>query len=310
MTERTADAGRGRDGAEHRGRRHAGSDAGDRNRPRLAPRPLDRPAVDAEAAAAFGRPDGGRRRLRPGAASARRRAQRSHVDRPAAAPPRCAGATAARPRTPAPRCSARPAPARPTQPDEPAPFWDPVRSRPVAQPRQPGRPRPARRRRAQPRRRRRAATGARLSLREVLFGAPGAADGRCRRSPPSRCSSARSAASSGRLTGRGRVPAHLARSPRITQAVTEAKERPPGSVADIAARTVPAVVSVEVKVGDQGGTGSGVVDRRRRLRAHQQPRRRRPPPTAPAPRSTRSSTTAPGCPRASSAGTPRPTSPW
>ena len=26
--------------------------------PRLAPRPLDRPAVDAESAAAFGRPDG------------------------------------------------------------------------------------------------------------------------------------------------------------------------------------------------------------------------------------------------------------
>jgi S1-C subfamily serine protease len=44
----------------------------------------------------------------------------------------------------------------------------------------------------------------------------------------------------------------------ITQAVA-AKERPPGSVADIAARTVPAVVSIEVRVGQEGGTGSGVV---------------------------------------------------
>jgi putative serine protease PepD len=37
------------------------------------------------------------------------------------------------------------------------------------------------------------------------------------------------------------------------------KERPPGSVSDIAARVVPTVVSIEIKFGDQGGTGSGVV---------------------------------------------------
>ena len=46
--------------------------------------------------------------------------------------------------------------------------------------------------------------------------------------------------------------------PTITQTV-QAKERPPGSVADIAARTVPAVVSIEIRVGQEGGTGSGVV---------------------------------------------------
>jgi putative serine protease PepD len=46
--------------------------------------------------------------------------------------------------------------------------------------------------------------------------------------------------------------------PTITQTV-QAKERPPGSVADIAARTVPAVVSIEIRVGEEGGTGSGVV---------------------------------------------------
>jgi S1-C subfamily serine protease len=46
--------------------------------------------------------------------------------------------------------------------------------------------------------------------------------------------------------------------PTITQ-TSPGRERPPGSVADIAARTVPAVVSFEVRVGEEGGTGSGVV---------------------------------------------------
>ncbi len=44
----------------------------------------------------------------------------------------------------------------------------------------------------------------------------------------------------------------------IAEAV-QGKERPPGSVSDIAARTVPAVVSIEIRVGEEGGTGSGVV---------------------------------------------------
>ena len=61
----------------------------------------------------------------------------------------------------------------------------------------------------------------------------------------------------GRLTaeGAGRVT-----EPRATLTATSpARERPPGSVADIAARTLPAVVSLEVRVGAEGGTGSGVV---------------------------------------------------
>ena len=50
-------------GAARRGRRPARRSAGagggiERLRPRLGPRPLDRPAVDAESATAFGRPDG------------------------------------------------------------------------------------------------------------------------------------------------------------------------------------------------------------------------------------------------------------
>jgi S1-C subfamily serine protease len=98
--------------------------------------------------------------------------------------------------------------------------------------------------------------GARLSLSEVLFG---------RRVRPRALAALAVVAllvgAAGGLVGR--LTAEGAASltepdPTITQAVA-AKERPPGSVADIAARIVPAVVSIEVRVGDQGGTGSGVV---------------------------------------------------
>jgi S1-C subfamily serine protease len=41
--------------------------------------------------------------------------------------------------------------------------------------------------------------------------------------------------------------------------VDEGISRPPGSVSDIADRVTPAVVSIEVRVGDAGATGSGVV---------------------------------------------------
>jgi S1-C subfamily serine protease len=36
-------------------------------------------------------------------------------------------------------------------------------------------------------------------------------------------------------------------------------ERQPGSVADVAARVIPSVVSIEIRVGDTGGSGSGIV---------------------------------------------------
>lgn len=41
--------------------------------------------------------------------------------------------------------------------------------------------------------------------------------------------------------------------------ISEPMVRPPGSISDIADRVRPAVVSIEVRVGDSGGTGSGVV---------------------------------------------------
>ena len=61
----------------------------------------------------------------------------------------------------------------------------------------------------------------------------------------------------GRLTADG--AAELTEPGATLSTVLEAKERPPGSVADIAARTVPAVVSLEIRVGEEAGTGSGVV---------------------------------------------------
>lgn len=48
--------------------------------------------------------------------------------------------------------------------------------------------------------------------------------------------------------------------PDVTLAEAEpGQDHPAGSVADVAQRVVPAVVSVEVRIGSQGGTGSGVV---------------------------------------------------
>ena len=41
--------------------------------------------------------------------------------------------------------------------------------------------------------------------------------------------------------------------------VSPGRERPPGSVADVAGRVAPAVVSLELQAGTSGGTGSGVV---------------------------------------------------
>jgi S1-C subfamily serine protease len=98
--------------------------------------------------------------------------------------------------------------------------------------------------------------GARLSMREVLFGrrvAPraliglglvalliGAVGGLV-----------------GRLTAEGANPLT---SPDTTLVQNEpAHDRPPGSVAEVSARVVPAVVSIEIRVGDSGGAGSGVV---------------------------------------------------
>jgi putative serine protease PepD len=57
----------------------------------------------------------------------------------------------------------------------------------------------------------------------------------------------------------GRLPAMATDPDFVVAGVSPAVERPPGSVAAIAARVTPSVVSVEVRTGDTGDTGSGVV---------------------------------------------------
>ncbi|SHG34918.1 trypsin-like peptidase domain-containing protein [Streptoalloteichus hindustanus] len=100
------------------------------------------------------------------------------------------------------------------------------------------------------------AEGARLSLRELVLG---------RRVRPSALAALFGAALLvgtlggflGRLTAEEGSPLT---SPNVTLAeVAPGKERPAGSVADVAGRVLPAVVSIEVVVGSGGSTGSGVV---------------------------------------------------
>jgi S1-C subfamily serine protease len=102
----------------------------------------------------------------------------------------------------------------------------------------------------------RRASGPRLSARELLFG---------RRVAPSALVLLAVLAL---LVGAvGGVVGHLTAEgtdtivdPGATLAQVDAgKERPAGSVADVAGRVLPAVVSIEVRSGTTGGTGSGVV---------------------------------------------------
>jgi S1-C subfamily serine protease len=99
-------------------------------------------------------------------------------------------------------------------------------------------------------------TGARLSARELLFG---------KRVEPKALALLAAIAlligAVGGLVGKwaGDASSSLLDPGASIATTSPAKERPPGSVADIAARVVPAVVSIEIKLGDQGGTGSGVV---------------------------------------------------
>jgi putative serine protease PepD len=63
----------------------------------------------------------------------------------------------------------------------------------------------------------------------------------------------------GWLLSRGTGEAPLHRAGEQLSEVSAGISRKPGSVSDIAARVMPAVVSVEVRVGQSGDTGSGVV---------------------------------------------------
>ena len=98
--------------------------------------------------------------------------------------------------------------------------------------------------------------GARLSLREMLFG---------RRLQPAALALFGAAVLlvgaagglMGRLTAEG--GGSLTDPDATLVQVEPAVDRPAGSVADVADRVLPAVVSIEIRTGDQGGFGSGVV---------------------------------------------------
>jgi S1-C subfamily serine protease len=218
--------------------------------PRLGPRPLERPSVDPDAAAVFGRPgdvEGGFAAQRNGTA------QHTTLVSP---PPAALASAFGRPDPSAPALQ------RPnengsgngrvhedsfwTEGAERDPWRDPESAAALGPP-------PGSKERASESVR---GEGARLSLRELLFG---------RRVEPRALAVLAAVAvligSAGGLVGRFTAEGAAGLTdpdPTISQTV-DARERPPGSVADIAARTVPAVVSFEIRVGDEGGSGSGVV---------------------------------------------------
>ncbi|MBN9109562.1 MAG: trypsin-like peptidase domain-containing protein [Pseudonocardia sp.] len=224
--------------------------------PRLAPRPLERPPVDPGETSVFGRPTG----VDGGFAPQRNGADGSGNGRIAATAPPPAALAAAFSRSPGEGTDLQrpPTPAGPAgEPGGPA-FWDdadkPADADPWRNPASPvelGEPAPG-----DDEVRPAPGPGARLSVRELLFGR--------RVHPRALILLAVLALAVGAVGGIvGRLTADGAQTltePGATLTSTsESKERPPGSVADIAARVLPAVVSIEIKVGDQGGTGSGVV---------------------------------------------------
>lgn len=226
--------------------------------PRRTVRPPVRIPADAAAALVFGRPAGLEDGFAPPAFAPPSSAPPSSASTgsaTAAAPPPAALAAAFGRPSPEGDALQRP-PGTAARDDVPDPFWDATAAddpwrRPDAAVTwgrpgvdgDPGAPAPL-------------GAGPRLSLREVLLG------GRVR--PLALLALAGVALLVGAVGGVvGRLTAEDASrlttpDPTITQ-VVGTRERPPGSVAAIAARIVPSVVSIEIRVGDQGGTGSGVV---------------------------------------------------
>ena len=215
-----------------------------RDRPVLAPRPLWRPPVDAADRRTFGRPDGS---TGPFAERDRTTSSRLPVAPPADAV--LADAFGRPPGAPGPLQREPPLPPAPPSPavadadpwrrtDSVATLGAPALGAPTASLPEPG---PA----------------VRYSLREALF--------QRRLRPGALVLAAVLALAIGALgatigtLAAARIPASVA-DPDFTLAVAQpAIERQPGSVADIAARVTPSVVSIEIRVGDNGGSGSGIV---------------------------------------------------
>ncbi len=212
--------------------------------PRLAPRPLWRPPVDPAQAGAFGRPGGVRGSFGPPSRTGSQQAS-GIVSAPpvpeyledAFGRPVGNGESLGRPPVDDRTDSGPPEPGDPWRdPDAPVRLGPP----PEVADRQPGRP-PAQRftlREALVERRLRPGALIALLVAALLVGAVGAVIG---------------------VFAADRLPASPLNPEFALAGAQPAVTREPGSVADIAARVLPAVVSLEIRTGDVGDTGSGVV---------------------------------------------------
>ncbi|MGP4019220.1 trypsin-like peptidase domain-containing protein [Saccharopolyspora sp. 5N708] len=240
--------------AEHLTRgREAGNGAQPNAQPhRIAPRPLRRPPVDPAQTSVFGRPRGV-----TGSFDPNRRDLPSRGIEHAPPPTEALAQAFSRP----PRSNDRLQRAPGEQPMTPGPADEPVlwnagerdAWRDPAAGAMIGPPALAEEQQEKPDR---SESGPLLSAREVLFG---------RRVHPRALAILAVLAVLLAVVGGfiGRITAEEGNpltNPDVTLAeVEQGTQRPKGTVASVAQRVVPAVVSVEVRVGSQGGSGSGVV---------------------------------------------------
>ncbi len=214
-------------------------------RPRLAPRPLWRPPVDPVQRATFGRPDGVPTSFTPGADPAGARGPALPT---AAVVPEMLADAFGRPPGDGPSLGRPPVgPPQPPpnevqnpwrEPDSAARLGEPALGEPVAEKREPVVAERFTLRQALFERRIRPGALVVLAVLALLLGCGGAAIG---------------------VWAGSRLPAVTTDPAFNVASVSPAIDRPPGSVAAIAAKVTPSVVSVEVRTGDTGDTGSGVV---------------------------------------------------
>ena len=228
-----------------------GPGSGPEDRPRLGPRPVERPPVDAAQSAVFGRPPGVGSSFAPPETEVAARGL-EHAE----PPPEALASAFGRPPGSGETLQRAPGETSAGDPDQ-QPFWnergyrDPWRDPgagavlgPPAVEADTGSAGGQRQR------------GPLLSAREVLFGQ--------RVRPRSLAALAAVAVVLGAAGGLvGRLTAEESNpltQPDVTLSKPEpAAPRPAGTVAGVAQRVAPAVVSVETHVGAQGGSGSGVV---------------------------------------------------